>query len=321
VAAESMAFGWEGKRILVVGDVMLDIYRRGRALRLSPEAPVPIVLNPVDEYCLGGAANIAKNIAALKAKAILVGFVGKDEEGLRLRSLAEEGGIDVHFFSANDRPTTTKTRIVGLPGHQQVCRIDREETTPLGEECRESILSSSRSLSQEADIVIVSDYRKGVVFPGLVAEIARSGKKVVVDPKGSDVSLYRGAWAIVPNWGEAEELVGITDGGNIDWVGKSLCSASGCEWVIITRHGEGASVYSHDWSEHIPPRAREVLDTTGAGDTFTAVFALGVVAGMGGSEAAKLANRAAGMVVGKRGTAHVEWEELARELGRLSDPI
>lgn len=308
-----VSFGWEGKRVLVVGDVMLDIYRRGRAVRLSPEAPVPIVLNPTDEYCLGGAANIAKNIATLRAKAILVGFAGKDEEGSRLRVLAEEGGIEVHFFPDRDRPTTAKTRIVGLPGHQQVCRIDREETAPLGEECRGAILASSRSLSEGVDMVIVSDYRKGVVFPGLVAEIARSGKRIVVDPKGPDVSLYRGAWAIVPNWGEAEELVGITDGGNVDWVGKSLCSASGCEWVIITRHGEGASVYSHDRIEHIPARAREVVDTTGAGDTFTAVFALGIAAGMEGSEAAKLANKAAGIVVGKRGTAHVEWEELRSE--------
>jgi D-beta-D-heptose 7-phosphate kinase/D-beta-D-heptose 1-phosphate adenosyltransferase len=310
-----MSFGWEGKRILVVGDVMLDNYRRGRVVRLSPEAPVPIILNPSDEFCLGGAANIARNIAALDGKAILVGFVGKDTEGSLLRSLAEAVGISCHFFPDSDRPTTGKTRIIGLPAYQQVCRIDHEETSPLGEECRQGILSSASSLAEEADIVIVSDYRKGVIFPGLVAELAKSDKKIVVDPKGSDISLYRGAWAIIPNWVEAEELVGISNGGNIDWVGKSLCSASGCEWVVVTRHGEGATVYSHELIEHIPARAKKVVDTTGAGDTFTGVFTLGIAAGMDGVAAAKIANQAAGVVVGKIGTAFVELDELRQEQG------
>jgi len=306
-------FGWEGKRVFVVGDVMLDIYRRGRVIRLSPEAPVPIILNPSEQLCLGGAGNIARNIAALEGKAALAACIGKDPEGSLLKNLAEEAGIACTFLHEPDRPTTTKTRIVGLPAHQHICRIDREETFPILEESRQRLLESARELAEQADIIIVSDYRKGVIFPGLVAELAKSGKKVIVDPKGCDISLYRGAWAIIPNWAEAEELVGTTDGGNIDWVGKSLCSASGCEWVIVTRHGEGASVYSLDLIEHIPAQAKKVVDTTGAGDTFTAVFALGIVAGMDGVEAARIANKAAGVVVGKMGTAFVETDELKED--------
>ncbi|MDH7499290.1 MAG: bifunctional ADP-heptose synthase [candidate division NC10 bacterium] len=307
---EQVRFGWEGKRVFVVGDVMLDIYRRGRVIRLSPEAPVPIILNPAEELCLGGAGNIARNIAALKAEAVLAACVGRDAEGSLLGGLAESAGIACYFFEEASRPTTTKTRIIGLPAHQHICRIDREETFPILEESRQWLLKSGRKLAEQADIIIVSDYRKGVIFPGLVAELARSGKKVIVDPKGPDISLYRGAWAIVPNWAEAEELVGTTDGGNIDWVGKSLCSASGCEWVIVTRHGEGASVYSHELTEHIPAQAKKVVDTTGAGDTFTAVFSLGIAAGMDGIAAARIANQAAGIVVGKLGTAFVELDEL-----------
>lgn len=305
-----MGFGWEGKTILIIGDVMLDIYRRGRGIRLSPEAPVPVILNPTEEFCLGGAANIARNISALEGKAILAACIGQDPEGSRLAEMAEEAGIACSFFHEVHKPTTTKTRIVGMPAHQQICRIDHEDVAPIGEESRQRLLESARRLAEQADLIIVSDYRKGMIFPGLVAELARSDRKVIVDPKGSDISLYRGAWAIIPNWAEAEELVGITNGGNIDWVGKSLCSASGCEWVIVTRHGEGASVYSHALIEHIGPQAKEVLDPTGAGDTFTAVFALGIAAGMGGAEAARIANRAAGMVVGKMGTAFVGLEEL-----------
>jgi len=308
-----MGFGWEGKRVLIVGDVMLDIYRRGRVIRLCPEAPVPIILNPSEEFCLGGAANIARNIAALEGKAALAACIGKDAEGSLLRNLGEEAGISCYLFYESGRPTTIKNRIIGLPAHQQICRIDREDDSPITEESRQHLLGSATQLAEQADIIIVSDYRKGVIFPGLVAELSRSGKKIIVDPKGSDISRYRGAWAIIPNWAEAEELVGITNGGNIDWVGKSLCSASGCEWVVVTRHGEGASVYSHDLIEHIPAQAKKVVDTTGAGDTFTAVFALGIAAGMGGSEAARVANKAAGIVVGKLGTAFVELDELRQD--------
>ena len=308
-----MSLGWEGKRVLVVGDVMLDVYQRGRVIRLSPEAPVPIILNPVEEFCLGGAANIARNIMALEGRAILAGCIGEDPEGSRLRSLAEEAGIACFLFHEPGKPTTTKTRLIGLPTHQQVCRIDREETTQIGEESCRHLLRSTASLAGEADIIIVSDYGKGVIFPGLVQDLSRSGKKVIVDPEGSDISLYRGAYAIIPNWAEAEELVGYTGGGSIDWVGKSLTSSSGCEWVIITRHGEGASAYSHEWIEHIPAQAKKVVDPTGAGDTFTSAFALGIAANMGGSEAAKIANKAAGIVVGKMGTAFVELRELLED--------
>ena len=305
-----MEFGWEGKEVLIIGDVMLDVYQRGQVMRLSPEAPVPVILNPSRELSLGGAANIARNVVALKGKANLIGCIGEDPEGALLSDLAEEAGIVPHLFHDPSKPTTTKTRIIGLPAHQQICRIDREGASLISEETRQEIIKTLEDRVGKADIVIVSDYQKGIVFPGLVPELAKSGRKIIVDPKGIDIPLYRGAWAIIPNWAEAEDLVGITNGGNIDWVGKSLCSASSCEWVIITRHGEGASIYSHEWIEHIPAQAREVVDPTGAGDTFAAVFALGIAGGMSGQEAAKIANKAAGIVVGKRGTAYVEWKEL-----------
>jgi len=308
-----MGFGWEGKKVLVVGDVMLDVYQRGRVLRLSPEAPVPIVLNPIEEFCLGGAANIARNIMALEGKAILAACIGEDPEGARLRNLAEEAGIACFLFHEAGKPTTTKTRLIGLPTYQQISRIDREETTQIGQESRRHLLRLTTNLAGEVDIVIVSDYSKGVISPGLVQDLSRSGKKVLVDPKGSDISLYRGAWAIIPNWAEAEELVGYAGGGTIDWVGKSLTSSSGCEWVIITRHGEGVSAYRHELIEHIPAHAKKVVDPTGAGDTFTSAFSLGIAAGMGGSEAARIANKAAGIVVGKMGTAFVELRELMED--------
>jgi D-beta-D-heptose 7-phosphate kinase/D-beta-D-heptose 1-phosphate adenosyltransferase len=308
-----MGFGWEGKKVLVVGDVMLDIYQRGHALRLSPEAPVPIILNPVEEFCLGGAANIARNVRALQGRPILAACTGEDPEGGRLRNLAEEAGIACFLFHEAGKPTTTKTRVIGLPTYQQICRIDREETTQIGDESRRHLLRLTANLAEEVDIIIVSDYSKGVIFPGLVHDLSRVGKKVIVDPKGSDISLYRGAWAIIPNWAEAEELVGYAGGGSIDWVGKSLTSSSGCEWVVITRHGEGVSAYSHEWIEHIPAQAKKVVDPTGAGDTFTSAFALGVAAGMAGSEAARIANKAAGIVVSKMGTAFVELRELMED--------
>lgn len=308
-----MGFGWEGRKVLIVGDVMLDIYQRGRVLRLSPEAPVPIILNPLEEFCLGGAANIARNVTALEGKAILVACNGEDPEGSLLRNLAEEAGIACFLFHEAGRPTTTKTRLMGLPAHQQICRIDREQISQISEDSRRHLLRLAANLAQEVDIIIVSDYRKGMIFPGLVPELSKSGKKVIVDPKGFEISLYRGAWAVIPNWAEAEELVGYTGGGNIDWVGKSLTSSSGCDWVIITRAGEGASVYSHEWTEHIPSQAKKVVDPTGAGDTFTSAFTLGIAAGMGGSEAARIANKAAGIVVGKMGTAFVELRELMED--------
>ena len=308
------------KAVLILGDLMLDEFIWGKVRRISPEAPVPVVDVTEETYRLGGSGNVAANVRALDGKPIFVGVLGRDFAGDRVLRLMEEWGIDGAGIIRADRPTTLKTRIIAH--HQQVVRADREAKQPLG---REVIAELGRVFMRQvsnAAAVIVSDYDKGVVNRDLLVEIlpqVRSlGIPVFLDPKVHHADYYRPITMITPNEREAESLTGlpIPDMHSLEQAGQKLIERFGCEYALITRGEDGMSLFSNSngagrpTSQHLPTFAREVFDVTGAGDTVIATLALAHAAGAAMDECAMLANHAAGIVVGKIGTATVSRAEL-----------
>lgn len=306
-------------RLLVVGDVILDEYLLGSVQRVSPEAPVPIVHEQQRRYILGGAANVASNLAGLGCHVSLVGVVGEDEQGTRLRSLLWERKVN-HEGVVDDpaRPTTTKTRV--LADHQQVLRLDREFSAPLDDRVTASIIERLDGLTPKCDAIICSDYGKGVLTTKLVSNLIKQARRVhcpvFVDPKGTDYSRYRGATVITPNKREASEASGlpVTDEVEIAACARRLLEQVQSQAVLITRGQEGMTLYSGETIAHIPTAAQEVFDVTGAGDTVVSVLALAHAAGAPLNEAAYLANLAAGIVISKLGTAVVRIDELRARL-------
>lgn len=306
--------------VLVIGDVMLDEYVWGDVQRISPEAPVPVVEFRTRSHVVGGAANAAANVASLSGHALLGGVVGPDIEADILRDELTKSHIDAHLVTDGDRPTTTKTRIIG--GSQQILRIDREERNQIYHETESSLLEWAKGRLPSIDCVLISDYGKGVVTHGLckgLMDLARTGKKpVVVDPKGRDYSKYMGATVVTPNVMEvrlAVEPVSFSSGDLEDDVSRLHSLLDGTSF-LVTRGPEGVSLFRPDGSAmHIPARERNVFDVTGAGDTFAATVALALAAEATLEEAAALANTAAGLVVGKVGTGTVDLSELDSELG------
>ncbi len=309
-----------GKRILVVGDLMLDRFVWGVVSRISPEAPVPVVEVRRETTCLGGAANVAANIRALGGNPIPVGIIGEDAEGQRLKQefrmlSAPTGGLVVD----RARYTSVKTRIIAH--HQQVCRMDREDRLPISAAVHGRVVSRFRERLATADAVVVSDYAKGLICPSILREIlpmARSaGKVVCVDPKQRNLSLYGPATVVTPNTLEAERASGVAISGRRDLLraGRKILQSARTDYLLITRGEEGMALFeSASEVTHIPTVAREVFDVTGAGDTVVSTLALGLAAGLSILEAAVLANYAAGIVVGKLGTATVTPEELISRL-------
>jgi D-beta-D-heptose 7-phosphate kinase/D-beta-D-heptose 1-phosphate adenosyltransferase len=308
--------------ILCLGDVMLDRFAYCDTERISPEAPVPVLLLKRTQSMLGGAGNVARNIAALGGTAMLMGLVGDDAAGAEVRELvaATSGLIDRHVASAR-RPTVCKTRY--LAAHQQILRVDEEMTHDLdgGEEAA-LILAAERAVA-ETDAVILSDYQKSVLGPGvLAAVIARAkslGIPVYVDPKSSNFRRYRGATCITPNQKELALASGMAAGSDAEIVaaaGKVLRDAE-AEAILATRSDKGMALVEASGAVHFETaRAREIYDVSGAGDTVIAVLALACVSGYALPQAMRLANAAAGIVVGKLGTATVELDELRLELAR-----
>ena len=304
------------KRILVVGDVMLDRFIWGSVSRISPEAPVPVVEIRKETTCLGGAANVAANIHSLGGSPVPLGVLGDDPEGRllmeELRGLgAPVGGMVID----RERCTSLKTRIIAH--HQQVCRTDREAKGPISAATQASLVSRFRRLLPGTDAVIVSDYAKGVVSPPLLREIlpmARSaGKIVCVDPKLKDLSAYRPATVITPNTSETESASGITISGTRDLAraGRKILRQTRVRHLLVTRGEAGMALFDGAARiTYIPTVAREVYDVTGAGDTVISTLSLGLVTGLTILEAAILSNIAAGIVVGKLGTASVTPDEL-----------
>ncbi|MBM4277105.1 MAG: D-glycero-beta-D-manno-heptose-7-phosphate kinase [Deltaproteobacteria bacterium] len=307
---------FSGVRILVLGDIMLDRFIWGDVSRISPEAPVPVVVVEKETFLLGGAANVVNNIHSLGGKASLCGVIGDDEMGQKVLKRLSEMGIERSGVSIEPaRQTTVKTRIIAH--HQQLVRIDRETT-------RHPKLSTIRSLSEylkrnikSFDGVILSDYGKGLLTRGLVQDVIRearqTGKFVMVDPKIKNFFFYRGATVVTPNTGEASSAsrISITDEASLNRAGRILLKRLKCEALVITRGEDGMAIFEpHQKPCLVPTEAREVYDVTGAGDTVIGTMALALGAGAGIRRAAELANHAAGIVVGKVGTATIDQEEL-----------
>lgn len=307
---------FSGKKVIVLGDVMLDEYIWGEVSRISPEAPVPVVEVQRMSYMPGGATNVAMNIASLGGKVYLAGVVGADEAGERLRALFLSNGVNIDGLRVDQgQPTTLKTRIMAR--NQQVMRVDREVRKPITKAIMQELLAYILETIVGVDALLVSDYAKGVTVPtllrGAIAAAKEHGKPVVVDPKGRDFSGYKGATVITPNQLEAALAVNeeIIDEASLVEVGQRLLHQVGCEAVLITRGEEGMSLFEGNGRViHLPAVAREVYDVTGAGDTAVGVFTLALAAKTKLADCARIANCAAGIVVGKLGTAVVTPEEL-----------
>lgn len=298
--------------ILVIGDVMLDRYWHGGTTRISPEAPVPVVKVGQVEDRPGGAANVALNIAALGAGASLIGVIGEDEAGHVLQSRLKAAGIRTDFQISPVRPTITKLRVVSR--HQQLLRMDFEEAFQ-SEDCDEFI-QKARILMPYMDALVLSDYAKGslTVAPALIELARQSSVPVLVDPKGQDFSRYRGATLLTPNFVEFESVVGrCRTEQEVVARGAALAEELDVQGILVTRGEQGMTLLRPGQSElHLPARAREVFDVTGAGDTVISVLAASIASGQSIPEAMALANLAAGIVVAKQGTATVNAPELRR---------
>jgi D-glycero-beta-D-manno-heptose-7-phosphate kinase len=311
---------FRGARILVVGDVMLDEFLWGRVARISPEAPVPVVEVTHQSFHLGGAGNVANNVNALGGQAVLAGVIGRDVAGDKVRhSLVQSGVEDALALAEAGRPTTIKTRIVAH--HQQVVRADRERVEDLPGDIEDALIERIREALPSCRAVVVSDYQKGVVtarvMKSLRALAARQGAAMLVDPKVRHFERYRGASVVTPNQAEAELATGVRIRGEADLreAGEKILRRLDCGAALITRGEHGMSLFVRGGKPlHIPTAAREVYDVTGAGDTVVATLALAVAAGAGLPEAAVLANFAAGVVVGKLGTATANPDELVGAL-------
>ena len=296
-------------RLLVVGDVMLDRYWFGDVERISPEAPVPVVKVARTEERPGGAANVARNAAALGATATLLSVIGDDEPGATLERLLVEERVHVSFHREASLATTVKLRVIGR--QQQLLRIDFE-TAPSHEILATKLADYERQLS-DADLVILSDYGKGgLAHIATMIERARAaGKAVLVDPKGEDYARYRGATILTPNRAEFRHVVGgWNDEAEMTAKAQVLRSELGLTALLVTRAEEGMSLYSDSGALTIPAQSREVFDVSGAGDTVIATLGVLMAAGASLPDAVGVANEAAGVVVGKFGTAVVHPNEL-----------
>lgn len=313
---EHILEGARAVRVMVVGDLMLDVYLTGSVSRISPEAPVPVVHVAEERDALGGAANVAANVAGLGAHCDLVGVVGKDPAGAAIRrALLEQGSgsIRPRLVERTDRPTTTKTRIVAR--HQQVVRFDRERDDDLPDDCVDELCRALRAGIGEAQVLVLEDYNKGVLAPvvirtalGLAQE---AGIPVVVDPKFRHFFEYRGATVFKPNALELTAALGTPLRAHDDAWLEEARERLGCDHLLLTLGEEGMALRSAEPPcFRIPTVAREVFDVSGAGDTVTACVAVALGAGATMREAAVMANFAAGVEVGKPGVATVSPGEL-----------
>ena len=293
-----------GRRVAVVGDVMLDEWIWGAVSRISPEAPVPVVNVRDHSFTLGGSGNVAHNLRALGAQVAFVGTVGDDAEAERVRALFAAIDVDASgTVVVTDRPTTRKTRVVAH--NQQVVRADWESSAPLSAPDRARVVDAVRRAVANADAVVLSDYAKGLLHRDVV-EAALGAPIVVADPKPENIALFAGVTCVAPNAGEAARASGIAivDGPSLERAARALLERLGCRYVLITRGEHGMSRFGRA-GEHVdvPSVARTVFDVSGAGDTVVAVLTLALAAGVPIEDATRLANFAAGAVVEKLGTA------------------
>lgn len=313
----------EGVRVLVAGDVMLDHYLSGDAERISPEAPVPVVHVREERHLLGGAGNVARNIAALGGKPVLLSVVGDDDPGRAVGTLLEREGISGQLVVDKKRKTTIKTRIIAR--NQQMLRVDREESGQLAGGGLAALVELVRKEAEGCSAVVVSDYGKGVVSKAVMeAVLGLPGKPaVLVDPKVVNAQLYAGADLLTPNAKEAGEMAGVAAKGRdgVLKAGLALFKKLRCNGLCVTLGAEGMAVFERPGRVfHVPTVARSVFDVTGAGDTVISVLALAYGAGIGLLTASVLANYAAGIVVGLVGTAAATRQDVLSAMSRLSPP-
>ena len=301
-------------RVLVVGDAMLDRYWFGAVERISPEAPVPVVRIEREEERLGGAANVALNVQTLGARATLLTVVGDDEPAKRLRALLEQHGVAALLGSDPKLFTIVKLRVIGRA--QQLIRIDFESQPD--HEVLASMLADYERALPEHGAVLFSDYGKGGLahIPTMIATARAQGKPVLVDPKGSDYRRYAGATVVTPNRAELAQVIGAwSSEAQLVERAQNLRRELQLDALLLTRSEEGMSLFSRTGAMHEPTQAQEVYDVSGAGDTVIATLGLMMAAGVDMPDAVRIANRAAGVVVGKLGTATVSREELIASLG------
>ena len=323
-ALRALVKRFAGRRILVVGDVMVDHYIWGRVSRVSPEAPVPIVEVNKESQTLGGAGNVVQNLHALGALPILVGLVGRDGTGAWVAEALRAQGLETSgLFSDPSRPTTLKTRIIG--SHQQIVRFDRESAREPSRAIQDSLTGYAEALAAKAAAVIISDYGKGVITRTVLERVIRAARRaggpITVDPKVEHFQRYRGVTCITPNAQEASQgmrLHTVVEGDGVLPLGHAIRRKLNADSVLITRGEHGMSLFEKSGRvTHIPTVAREVYDVTGAGDTVIAALTLALAAGAALRDAARVANVAAGLVVEKMGTATVTAAELTAGLSRL----
>ncbi len=302
-------------RVLVLGDVMLDRYVSGNASRLSPEAPIPVLRPTTRRATVGGAANVALNVATLGGQVALVGVIGDDAEGAELAQLLESSGIVPHLVTASGRPTTAKTRF--MVGTHQLLRLDEETAASIDDATADRVVQRFCYALRTANVVVLSDYAKGVLSDPVLR--ARAGAVPVIRlhgdrrPEADGFRRYRGATVLTPNEYEVRQATRIEadEDSEADRAGRRALDDTGCEAVLVTRSAKGLTLVRRDEPAlHLPTRAREVADVSGAGDTLVAALAVALGAGAALPEAAMLANITAGIAVGKPGTATVSRDEL-----------
>lgn len=312
--AYSIIDKFKDARILVIGDLILDHFIWGNVRRISPEAPVPVVEVTSEGILLGGSANVVNNIHSLGGKCLVAGVAGRDENGKKLLKLLKEKGIPFEGITLDRRrPTTIKTRVIAH--NQQVVRFDREDKDKIEKETLDKVIKYVKKALKSTDLVIISDYAKGLITSTLMEETktfaSKLGKPIVLDPKVEHFNYYRGVTVVTPNNLEASLASGIdiVDGKSLHMAGEVLYNRLGCKALLITRGEDGMSIFESNEETHIPTIAREVYDVSGAGDTVVGVLGLALASGADFKEAAVLANYAAGIVVSKVGTATVGADE------------
>lgn len=316
----------KGAKVLVVGDVMVDRYLHGDAERISPEAPVPVVLVASERILVGGAGNVARNIQSLTGTPYLMGVRGKDRDGDSLEKVLSQNCVAYSLVMTEDRPTTVKLRI--LARKQQMLRVDWENSEDLPWDVQKKVLANIERELKGAGAIVISDYSKGLVSSSFIQELTKLLKSsgcnipVLVDPKPSNKDAYQGITLLTPNAKETQQMSGVHISGKNSVVraGRKIMSDLRCPQLIITLGPDGMAVFCNDnevW--HIKTAAKEVFDVTGAGDTVIGVTALGLASGMSLLESAIIANYSAGIVVGQVGAGAVSPEELLFEVARGVD--
>ena len=307
-------------KILVLGEVMLDYYTYGVVERINPEAPVPVIEVKREEYTLGGAGNVAKNLVGLKENPILVSICNHDEAGIKIRELARNLGIDTYFIN-DSRPTIVKHRFIALGYNQQLLRVDKEERTPLSREHADRILEKISEINPE--IIVISDYGKGLITPYLMDKLKQIYKgKILVDPKPKNIKNYRNVYLIKPNMKEARMILGeeiINENQEVGRAARKIMEKYSAN-IVITRGDKGATLATLKGEiYHLKAKARQVHDVSGAGDTFIATLTYAIKNGYSLKQAVELANKAASIVVGKLGTVAITREELEENEDILSE--